>query len=195
MHAFCVEEGSALFVAVFSGEYVPELGSIALEKSPVSPVFCPAEETCTFLASRFFYVGTPNVYLLRASLYLLCSDFVKQASFASRERRDDLLLSIIRYVEQHYREPITERTMAAALGYHEQYLSRVFRSVMQMNFRNLVNQYRLEDALARLEGGDITVTQAALDSGFQSVRTFNRVLRASEKGKFLAHDCLIAYPR
>ena len=92
------------------------------------------------------------------------------------------MLSIIRYVEEHYREPITERTVAAALGYHEQYVSRVFRSVMQMNFRDLVNQYRLEDALARLKAGGVTVTQAALDSGFQSVRTFNRV-RLSAEGK------------
>lgn len=182
MHAFRVEQGSALFVSVFSGEYVPELGAVAQEQSPASPLFRPGEALCDFLSARFFHTGTPEPYVLRAALYLLCGAFMEQATLVPREKKDGLLLSIIRYVEEHYREPITERTVAAALGYHEQYVSRVFRSVMQMNFRDLVNQYRLEDALARLKAGGVTVTQAALDSGFQSVRTFNRV-RLSAEGK------------
>ncbi|MBQ8352068.1 MAG: helix-turn-helix transcriptional regulator [Clostridia bacterium] len=182
-HAFRVEEGTALFVSVFSGEYVPELHALAQKQSPSDPVFRPGEDVRTFLSERFFYTGEPDAYTLRGALYLLCADFFKQVTFAPRQKRDDLVLSIIRYVEDHYREPITEHTMAVALGYHEQYLSRAFRSVMQMNFRDLVNQYRLEDALARLSRGGVTVTQAALDSGFQSVRTFNRVRREAEKGK------------
>jgi AraC-like DNA-binding protein/mannose-6-phosphate isomerase-like protein (cupin superfamily) len=182
-HSFCVEEGSTLFVAVFSGEYVPELAVIAQESSPTDPVFLPEQDICALLDERFFYTGTPDAYTLRAALYLLCGHFVRQVVFVPREKRDDLLLSVIRYVEEHYREPITERTMAAALGYHEQYLSRVFCSTMQMNFRDLVNQYRLEEALSRLKAGGVTVTQAALDSGFQSVRTFNRVRSSIEKQK------------
>ena len=180
-HAFHVEGGSALFVAVFSGEYVPELHTLSQKQSPLTPVFRPDESVCSLLRERFFYVGMPDAYTLRASLYLLCADFLKQVTLAPRQKRDDLVLSIIRYVEEHYREPITEHSLAVALGYHTQYISRVFRSTMQMNFRDLVNQYRLEEALARLQAGGVTATQAALDSGFQSVRTFNRVRREAEK--------------
>ena len=180
-HAFRVESGTALFVAVFSGEYVPELWSRAQKESPVSPIFRLDDELRAFLSDRFFYTGTPVVYTLRASLYLLAGAFLTVATFTPKKKTDDLVLSIIRYVEEHYTEPITESTLATALGYHKQYIYRVFRTSLQMNFRDLVNQYRLEDALSRLSRGGVTVTQAALDSGFQSVRTFNRVRREMEK--------------
>ena len=101
-HSFCVEEGSLLFVSVFSGEYMPELLAVAQKQSPVCPVFRLDADVRAFLTDRFFYTGEPDAYTLRGALYLLCGDFLKQASFVPRQRKDDLLLSVIRYVEEHY---------------------------------------------------------------------------------------------
>ena len=67
--------------------------------------------------------------------------------------------------------------MADELGYNYQHLSRVFRKTMKMNFRDLINQYRFDRACTMLHDEKITVTQAALDSGFQSVRNFNRIYK------------------
>ena len=84
---------------------------------------------------------------------------------------------MIGYIEQSYREQITLHTAAVALNYHYQYLSRVFSGTMHMNFRTLVNQYRFDHACLLLERGDMTVTEAALEAGFQSVRNFNRIYK------------------
>ena len=69
--------------------------------------------------------------------------------------------------------------MAQELGYEMHYLSRVFSANVKINLRRYINLYRVDAAKERLINSENGIAQIALESGFQSIRNFNRVFSAS----------------
>jgi AraC-like DNA-binding protein len=67
--------------------------------------------------------------------------------------------------------------MAEEMGYDHHYLSRAFHEMFHMNFRDFVNQYRINYANELLMQGGRSITEVAFESGFQSVRSFNDVYK------------------
>ena len=137
-------------------------------------------ETEGFLREKFFTDSEPNKYTVKGSLYLLMAEVARNLENCNAKKKDidkDLTTRIIAYVEKNFREDITLHTMAEELGYHYQYLSRVIQKNIKIGFRTFVNQYRFDYARFLMEKESVTVTQAALEAGFQSVRNFNRIYK------------------
>lgn len=184
-HSFSVDKDSRLWVGVFSGDYIPELEKIALTRRPQVKVFKPEKTEMQCIANTIIRNVSPGdlkqdgaeALSIKCGLYALASAFLANATLLQQDKSDDISTEIIRYIEDNYTQNINLKTMASELGYNYQHLSRVFRKTMKMSFRDLINQYRFDCACAMLHDKKITVTQAALDSGFQSVRNFNRIYK------------------
>ena len=88
---------------------------------------------------------------------------------------------MLSFITEHYTENITLTSMAEHLGYEPHYLSRCFHRAFDKNFKEFVNEYRIARAseLLNKADGDISITDIAYQSGFQSVRSFNRVYKNS----------------
>ena len=71
--------------------------------------------------------------------------------------------------------------MAEMAGISKDYFSRIFRSVTGTNYSRWLNMIRMEKATELLADEEMTLTEVAMRSGFQSISSFNRVFRA-EKG-------------
>ena len=82
---------------------------------------------------------------------------------------------MLSYIEAHYLEDITLRDMARTLGYSHEYVSRVFNRTLGISFKTLVNQYRTECAISLMRTSGDSLVSIAMASGFQSLRSFNRV--------------------
>ena len=67
--------------------------------------------------------------------------------------------------------------MASDLGYDYRYLSRVFNETMGVGFKTFVNQYRCDMVKSLISDTTLSLSEIALSSGFQSIRSFNRVFR------------------
>ena len=67
--------------------------------------------------------------------------------------------------------------MSEKLRYEKHYLSRFIHENLNMNFKYIVNSNRVDKAKELLSDGNLTMRQIAEQSGFQSVRTFNRVFK------------------
>ena len=67
--------------------------------------------------------------------------------------------------------------MAKELGYHEKYLSAVLHSLTKMHFRDFLATYRMEYAKKQLLSSTDPISQIAMDSGFSSINTFNKVFK------------------
>ena len=78
-------------------------------------------------------------------------------------------------MEENYTDPITLHTLADTLSYEYHYLSRVLRENLHIRFRTLVNQYRCERAKEMITESDLSLSDVAMNCGFQSIRSFNRV--------------------
>ena len=88
---------------------------------------------------------------------------------------NDTMQQLIRYVGEHYREPLTRREVARAVGYNESYISHLFSEQMGTGLTEYITSLRLKDAKELLTDTELTVSQISLILGFGSIRSFNRV--------------------
>ena len=76
------------------------------------------------------------------------------------------------YINQHYTENLSLEVLAKEVGLSTQYLSKHFKSATDMGIVQYINLIRLEHANNDLLNGCVTVTEAALNNGFPSVKTY-----------------------
>jgi len=70
--------------------------------------------------------------------------------------------------------------LAGMLALSPQRLSYILNSVLNQNFYDFINSYRVLEVCSRIEGGQaekLTILAIALDSGFNSKATFNRLFK------------------
>lgn len=91
----------------------------------------------------------------------------------------DGIWSVLSYIQSHYQEPLTRSTIAQAVGYHESYISHFFSENLKMNLGKYIQSLRIEDALRLLEQTELSVAQIAAQTGFGSIRSFNRAFQNS----------------
>lgn len=108
-------------------------------------------------------------------LYSLCSAFDQRAVYTPRKiGQKGLLSKIFSFVEDHYAGECTLEQLSTELGYDYAYLSRQFKKSTGISYVSYLNIYRLNKACYLLENSDESILQCALDSGYNSLRTFNR---------------------
>ena len=67
------------------------------------------------------------------------------------------------------------------MGYDYHYVSRYFHTVFKMSFSEFLTLYRLETAVTLMEQSDKKMVDVAMESGFQSVRSFNDCFKSHFK--------------
>lgn len=86
-----------------------------------------------------------------------------------------------RYIQTHHREPLTLADVAAAVGLSRERLSRLFHESLGVSFSQYLNQARLSTARALLAKSELSITEIAYESGYQSLSQFNRRFKESEE--------------
>lgn len=91
---------------------------------------------------------------------------------AHKSKKD--FYSIVSYVNEHFRENINVQSIANTLFMDRGRLSGLFLKYAGISLNHYIHSLRLAQVKRLTEEG-MTVTQAALESGFQSLRTYNNV--------------------
>lgn len=81
------------------------------------------------------------------------------------------------YIETNYPSEITLKDISNYVGFSEYYFSRLFKDVTGQNFLNYLNSYRARQAEKLLKHSEKPILEIALESGFNSLATFNRTFR------------------
>ena len=84
---------------------------------------------------------------------------------------------VIQYMMQHFKEPISLESTAAALGISTRQLTRLFSKTMHIGFHEYLLDLRNEYAKVLLRSTKLPITDIAFQAGFESQRTFNRTFR------------------
>lgn len=96
------------------------------------------------------------------------------------ERHEAHLLALMTRERPFLDPSLSLPALARALGVHPAHLSRVINERVGQNFFEFVNRYRVQAACERLrrrEAADEKLLTIALESGFTSLATFNRVFK------------------
>lgn len=88
---------------------------------------------------------------------------------------------VFSYLDEHFAEDLTLEHMAAIAGFSKFHFSRTFKQLSGYNFYDYLCQRRVKSAEILLMNQEMSISQIALQSGFSSVSTFNRIFK-NQKG-------------
>lgn len=174
-HAYHTPDSSYVWIGVFSADFVGEFAKLMDTKRTKTPVFTCEPHIREFLNQYLITEQTPDVFILKSALYAVCREFLQQVPLYEAEKEKNFIYDIIRYMEHNFQKEISLQSIAEAFGYEYHYLSRQFHNHFHMNFKQFLNVYRTDYARDQLLHTDASITDIAHSSGFQTVRTFNRV--------------------
>ena len=115
---------------------------------------------------------------IATSVYLLLErHFSETHGVFSQERDRREFYKIVNYINKHFKEDITVEHIAKSLYFSRGRLSSAFKKFAGVGITEYINRLRVQNANYLLSQG-MSITEAALDSGFQSIRTFNNVYKS-----------------
>lgn len=84
---------------------------------------------------------------------------------------------LLDYIEKNYHKNITLRDGAEIMNLSESYFSTLFKEYTGYSFINYINIVRIENAINDLIESQSSITEIALNKGFNNIKTFNRVFK------------------
>ena len=78
---------------------------------------------------------------------------------------------------RYYLDDWKQSDIAKELGVSKYHLSHVFSARLHTSFREYVNALRLDCARDLLAATELSMLEVSMESGFDSLRTFNRVFQ------------------
>ena len=97
-----------------------------------------------------------------------------------RNMDSEVINAVMTYINNHYREELSLEDVAKFAGFSRYYFSRTFKRQTGYSFKDYLCQKRLQVAMDLLIRTTRPMRDVALESGFGSVATFNRVFRESK---------------
>ncbi len=108
-------------------------------------------------------------------LYLICEYFNRGRTYSEQnEETNNVLVKIFHYIENNFKNECNLKSLSNEIGYDYTYISRLFKNTVGVSFNNYVNFYRLNNACYLFENTKQSITNCALESGYTSIRSFNR---------------------
>lgn len=116
-------------------------------------------------------------FITAAMYILLMKHFGEDESYTSLKRDRKEFYRITEYVNHHFKEDINATIIGQKLFISRSYATMLFMKYSGMGLNDYIRSLRIKYANQLLNDG-LSVTQAALESGFQCVRTFNNAYKA-----------------
>lgn len=114
-------------------------------------------------------------YEIKGALYMLCALFESQAEYYdSTSDGKDALSKILIFIEQNFQTSCAVLDIAKGTSYHAEYVSRTFKKWTGISCNHYVTARRLSYATYLLTKTEKNCLYCALESGFTSLRSFNR---------------------
>lgn len=89
------------------------------------------------------------------------------------------LARVRNFIRENYSQEITLAKAAQAAAMETTYFATFFREKVGVSFFDWLRRVRIEKAADLLRKGELSVSEIAFEVGFGSIRTFERVFKAS----------------
>ena len=96
---------------------------------------------------------------------------------SKHRKKLDRLEQVFKFVEENYARPLTLREVAEVANFSVYHFTRFFKDITGMTFLQYLNSYRISKAVNDLAKSEDSITEVAFRSGFESIKTFNRVFK------------------
>ena len=162
-------------LCIFSPRLVQAYAAKVSDKLPQNNKFQPDQYLVNALAGL---ENTSSSTDKKGVLYSLCGQFDKTATYDKKQfENEKLLYKIFSFVETNFSNDCSLLNLSKKIGYNYSYLSRYFKKTTGISFNSYVTHHRLSHACYLLENTTLPILQCAYDSGFISLRSFNRCFK------------------
>ena len=169
LHSFSSDESKNM-ICIFSQKLVSEYYKSHAALKPISNKFIPYKD---FILALDNYKDNYRHLFIKGLLYLICDSFDSKAEYIQHTNKS-LLEKIFLFVNENFTCDCSLNAVASNMGYNASYISRYFKKCVGINLCDYVNIVRLGNVCYLYENSDGTILTFALDSGYDSLRTFNR---------------------
>jgi AraC-like DNA-binding protein len=81
------------------------------------------------------------------------------------------------YIARNYANPIKTSDIGNAVGLHPDYANSIFKKAFGVTLSEYITEERISHAQRKLAASDMSITEIALDCGFNSVNRFNAAFK------------------
>lgn len=118
-----------------------------------------------------------NKAIAKGLLYVILGNLFEQCQFdaSTANYNADLCYNIIKYLSDNFKSAdITLSDIAKNFGVNPSYLSRTFNTKIGCHITDVLNGYRIDYAKYLLTNTTTPITDICFESGFSTLRNFNR---------------------
>lgn len=122
---------------------------------------------------------------VKAGLLNLIADLIDAGQWQSRSHSDEgdshaaeRLKEVLVYMETNFARKLSLRELADVAGMSEGHFSRTFKAYMRRTPIEYLNRHRIRYAAGRLAASDSTISEAALEAGFDNFSYFIKLFRS-----------------
>lgn len=163
-----------------SAEAVGKYYSNFQNKVPTTAVCTPENSALGELievAHKIRLEGTTG-YVVDALVTAIFGKLLEYYTLVPNTVPHDRISRILIYCNEHYKEDdITGEKISKELHISRPHISNIFNKKLGITLRDYINSLRITDAVNAINSEHISIAQAALLSGFSTIRTFNRAFK------------------
>ena len=111
---------------------------------------------------------------IKALFYYIFSEYSSLVPKVTGAKKSDVLSAIFLYLNEHYREKISLKSISKALGYNTKYLSQCLSALPSTSFPTILNSLRVDHAKSLLLSSNFKIVDIAYECGFESEQSFHR---------------------
>jgi len=155
-------------------------GKIFKETVVREPAICSEILSCMKRLIRHKADGEMDSCVAKGYAYVVIGLLLTKVGLQEtvNEKSDFFFKDILAYIEESYMQPLSLEKIAARFGYSKYSFSHLFNSYFGCTLTDYINSLRARNAAGMLTGREeCSMTDVAMQSGFESLRTFYRVFK------------------
>jgi AraC-like DNA-binding protein len=165
-------------IHIIALDILEEFQHILFSKMPEDPLIRNPDAYALKLFEDIFRFGDSLSPVTKKGLLLaMVSLILEDITFSEKNNRIANIGKIIDFCNNHFKEKISLNTLSKEIGISRSHISHTFSERIKMNFRDYINSLRIKHSVRLMNSGNMTITEIAYESGFESIRTFNRVFK------------------
>lgn len=119
-----------------------------------------------------------NELILDGEIQILLGNIIDDNLVDEKNKTNyNLVKNILMYIEENYKTQISLDTIAKHFGYSKYYFSHLFNKCFNCNLNDYINLVRCRHSINYVLEEHMSVSDAAFNSGFVSMRTFYRTFK------------------
>lgn len=171
VHSLQTENNSRHTLCIFSDKFVRKFskkhtGIIPNNNFITLPPYL-AESFCSLNQDA-------NICTVSGVLYMILGLFDSQTTYSPAEsvHSEDLFYKIFSYISS--RDNCSMQDLSKHTGYNYMYLSKLFKKVAGIPFKQYINEHKISKACHLLSTTDKSIIEISEECGYNSLRSFNR---------------------